>query len=118
MKKKYKLKTLLKLLIQILQTHHYDDVVNIIKINNHKILSEEKLVIDELFDFGTHLNILRNYILDYSRNINLENIEFYNNVCKLLKELKKSMNIDINEYQYNLTDAYNELLSKLGEHHE
>ena len=40
------------------------------------------------------------------------------NVCKLLKELKKSMNIDINEYQYNLTDAYNELLSKLGEHHE
>ena len=76
----------IKLIIQILQTHHYDDVVNTIKINNHKILSEGKLVIDELFDFSTHLNILRNYILDYSRNINLENIEFYNNVCKSLKE--------------------------------
>lgn len=39
-------------------------------------------------------------------------------VCKMLKKLKEKLNIDIDEYQYNLEDAYNEILSKLGEHYE
>ena len=32
--------------------------------------------------------------------------------------LKKKLNLDIDEYQYNLTDAYKELTKKLGENHE
>ena len=39
-------------------------------------------------------------------------------IVKLLKKLKKKLNIDLNEYQYNLNDAYNEIKSKVGEYHE
>ena len=39
-------------------------------------------------------------------------------IVKLLKKLKKKLNLDINEYQYNLNDAYKELISKVGENHE
>ena len=39
-------------------------------------------------------------------------------IVKLLKKLKKKLNIDLNEYQYNLNDAYNEIKNKVGEHHE
>ena len=39
-------------------------------------------------------------------------------IVKLLKKLKKKLDLDINEYQYNLNDAYKELISKVGENHE
>ena len=39
-------------------------------------------------------------------------------IVKLLKKLKTKLNIDLNEYQYNLNDAYNEIRNKVGEHHE
>ena len=34
------------------------------------------------------------------------------------EDIKKKLNIDIDEYQYNLNDAYQELVRKLGEHNE
>lgn len=39
-------------------------------------------------------------------------------VIQLLKEIKTKLNIDIDEYQYSLIDAYQELARKLGEHNE
>ncbi len=39
-------------------------------------------------------------------------------IVKLLKDLKQKLNLDIDEYQYNLNDAYKEIVNKLGEHHE
>jgi len=39
-------------------------------------------------------------------------------IVKLLKKLKTKLNIDLNEYQYNLNDAYNEIQNKVGEYHE
>lgn len=39
-------------------------------------------------------------------------------IVKILKQLKQKLNIDIDEYQYNLEDAYQEILHKVGECHE
>ncbi len=42
----------------------------------------------------------------------------YPSIVSLLKDLKQKLNLDIDEYQYNLDDAYKELKNKIGEYHE
>jgi len=42
----------------------------------------------------------------------------YPSIVSLLKELKQKLNLNIDEYQYNLNDAFMELKKQLGEHHE
>ena len=42
----------------------------------------------------------------------------YPSIVQLLRNLKQKMNLDIDEYQYNLEDAYAEILRKVGESNE
>ena len=61
---------------------------------------------------GSKEQLFRNNELVESCNLG------YPSIVSLLKDLKKKLNLNIDEYQYNLNDAYKELKNKLGEHHE
>ena len=89
----------------IIITHDMDVVSEYIK--RVLVLKQGKLMYD-----GPKEDLFKNEELVEECNLGLPTI------VKLLKKLKKKLNIDLNEYQYNLNDAYNEIQSKVGEHHE
>ena len=72
----------------------------------------------ELYKIDKEVSLKRKEELFKNSDI-VENCNLgYPSVVTLLKDLKKKLNLDIDEYQYNLTDAYKELTKKLGENHE
>lgn len=89
----------------IIITHDMDVVSEYIK--RVLVLKQGKLMYD-----GPKEDLFKNEELVEECNLGLPTI------VKLLKKLKKKLNIDLNEYQYNLNDAYNEIKNKVGEHHE
>ncbi len=89
----------------IIITHDMDVVSEYIK--RVLVLKQGKLMYD-----GPKEDLFKNEELVEECNLGLPTI------VKLLKKLKKKLNIDLNEYQYNLNDAYNEIQNKVGEHHE
>lgn len=89
----------------IIITHDMDVVSEYIK--RVLVLKQGKLMYD-----GPKEDLFKNEELVEECNLGLPTI------VKLLKKLKTKLNIDLNEYQYNLNDAYNEIQNKVGEHHE
>ena len=89
----------------IIITHDMDVVSEYIK--RVLVLKQGKLMYD-----GPKEDLFKNEELVEECNLGLPTI------VKLLKKLKTKLNIDLNEYQYNLNDAYNEIRNKVGEHHE
>lgn len=89
----------------IIITHDMDVVSEYIK--RVVVLKQGNIMYD-----GTKEQLFRNEQIVNDCNLGLPTI------VKLLKQLKEKMNIDIDEYQYNIQDAYNELILKLGEYHE
>lgn len=89
----------------IIITHDMDVVSEYIK--RVLVLKQGKLMYD-----GSKEDLFKNEELVEECNLGLPTI------VKLLKKLKTKLNIDLNEYQYNLNDAYNEIQNKVGEHHE
>ena len=89
----------------IIITHDMDVVSEYIK--RVLVLKQGKLIYD-----GSKEDLFKNKELVEECNLGLPTI------VKLLKKLKTKLNIDLNEYQYNLNDAYNEIQNKVGEHHE
>lgn len=89
----------------IIITHDMDVVSEYIK--RVLVLKQGKLMYD-----GPKEDLFKNEELVEECNLGLPTI------VKLLKKLKNKLNIDLNEYQYNLNDAYNEIKNKVGEHHE
>ena len=89
----------------IMITHDMDVVSEYVK--RVVVLKQGKIMYD-----GSKEELFKNS--DIVENCNLG----YPSVVTLLKDLKKKLNLDIDEYQYNLTDAYKELTKKLGENHE
>ena len=89
----------------IIITHDMDVVSEYIK--RVLVLKQGKLMYD-----GSKEDLFKNKELVEECNLGLPTI------VKLLKKLKTKLNIDLNEYQYNLNDAYNEIQNKVGEHHE
>lgn len=89
----------------IMITHDMDVVSEYIK--RVLVLKQGNLMYD-----GSKEQLFRNNELVESCNLG------YPSIVSLLKDLKKKLNLNIDEYQYNLNDAYKELKNKLGEHHE
>ena len=89
----------------IMITHDMDVVSEYIK--RVLVLKQGKLMYD-----GSKEDLFRNTDIVESCNLG------YPSVISLLKDLKQKLNLDIDEYQYNLNDAYLELKNKLGENHE
>lgn len=89
----------------ILITHDMDVVSEYIK--RVIVLKEGNLMYD-----GTKEQLFKE--TEIIENCNLG----YPSIVQLLKDLKKKMNLDIDEYQYNLEDAYAEILRKVGESNE
>ena len=89
----------------IIITHDMDVVSEYIK--RVIVLKQGNLMYD-----GPKSELFKNEELVEDCNLGLPS------VVQLLKDIKKKLNIDIDEYQYNLNDAYQELVRKLGEHNE
>ncbi len=89
----------------IIITHDMDVVSEYIK--RVLVLKKGKLMYD-----GSKEELFKNEQLVEQCNLGLPTI------VQLLRQLKLKLNIDIDEYQYNLVDAYQELNKKLGDHHE
>lgn len=89
----------------IMITHDMDVVSEYVK--RVVVLKQGKIMYD-----GSKEELFKNS--DIVENCNLG----YPSVVTLLKDLKKKLNLDIDEYQYNLNDAYKELTKKLGKNHE
>ena len=89
----------------IMITHDMDVVSEYIK--RVLVLKQGKLMYD-----GSKEDLFRNTEIVESCNLG------YPSVVSLLKDLKQKLNLDIDEYQYNLNDAYLELKNKLGDNHE
>ena len=89
----------------IMITHDMDVVSEYIK--RVLVLKQGNLMYD-----GSKEQLFRNNELVESCNLG------YPSIVSLLKDLKKKLNLNIDEYQYNLNDAYKELKNKLGEYHE
>ena len=89
----------------IMITHDMDVVSEYIK--RVLVLKQGQLMYD-----GSKEELFKNNELVESCNLG------YPSIVSLLKDLKKKLNIDIDEYQYNLDDAYLELKNKLGDNHE
>lgn len=89
----------------IIITHDMDVVSEYIK--RVIVLKQGNLMYD-----GPKSELFKNEELVEECNLGLPS------VVQLLKDIKKKLNIDIDEYQYNLNDAYQELVRKLGEHNE
>lgn len=89
----------------IMITHDMDVVSEYIK--RVLVLKQGNLMYD-----GSKEQLFRNNELVESCNLG------YPSIVSLLKDLKKKLNLNIDEYQYNLNDAYKELKNKLGENHE
>ena len=89
----------------IIITHDMDVVSEYIK--RVLVLKKGKLMSD-----GSKEELFKNEQLVEECNLGLPTI------VQLLKQLKQKLNININEYQYNLEDAYKELYLKLGDNHE
>ena len=89
----------------IMITHDMDVVSEYIK--RVLVLKQGKIMYD-----GSKEELFKNSDIVESCNLG------YPSIVSLLKDLKEKLNLDIDEYQYNLNDAYLELKNKLGENHE
>lgn len=89
----------------ILITHDMDVVSEYIK--RVLVLKQGTLMYD-----GSKEDLFKNEDLVEDCNLGLPTI------VKLLKKLKNKLNIELNEYQYNLEDALLEIKNKVGEYHE
>ncbi len=89
----------------ILITHDMDVVSEYIK--RVIVLKEGNLMYD-----GSKKQLFKEKEIIESCNLG------YPSIVQLLRDLKQKMNLDIDEYQYNLEDAYAEILRKVGESNE
>jgi energy-coupling factor transport system ATP-binding protein len=86
----------------VLITHDMDVVGEIGK--RVVVLNDGKISFDGTKDdLFKQEDILNNLSLDYPNSV------------KILKEIKQKLNIELNEYQYTIIDAYNELKRVLGD---
>ena len=68
------------------------------------VLKQGRIVFDGCKDqLFKNENMMKEYSLDYP------------NTVKMLLEIKKQINVELNELQYTVTDAYNELKRVLGD---
>lgn len=89
----------------ILITHDMDVVSEYIK--RVIVLKKGNIMYD-----GSKQQLFKNEQLINDCNLALPTI------VKILKDLKQKLNLDIDEYQYNIQDAYQELINKVGEYYE
>ena len=89
----------------IIITHDMDVVSEYIK--RVVVLKQGQLMYD-----GTKEELFKQEQLVNDCNLGLPTI------VKVLKKLKTKLNININEYQYNIGDAYKEIIKVVGECHE
>ena len=89
----------------IIITHDMDVVSEYIK--RVLVLKQGQLMYD-----GTKEELFKKEELINDCNLGLPTI------VKVLKKLKAKLKTDINEYQYNITDAYTEIKRVIGENHE